>query len=139
MTLDEAFAALRERNEQVPTPPRLPTPADVAAAEKALGRPFPPAFRRYLLEASDIVLGTLEPVTIADPESHTHLPDVAAAAWEEMDLPKTLLPLCEDNGDYYCMNKKGEVVFWSHNDGDITETWASLATWIEEVWIGDAE
>ncbi len=138
MTLDQAIKELRERNEKVPIPMRLPTEAEVATAEKELGIPFPFDFRRYLLQASDIVFSTLEPVTVTDPENQTHLTEVACAAWEDMDLPPDLLPFCEDNGDYYCLNKQGEAVFWSHNDGAITEKWENLATWIEEVWIGES-
>jgi hypothetical protein len=55
-----------------------------------------------------------------------------------MEVPRKLLPICEDNGDYYCMNKKGEIVFWSA-DGASDEKWKDLATWIEEVWIGEGE
>ena len=51
-----------------------------------------------------------------------------------MDLPRDLLPICEDNGDYYCMNAVGEVVYWSH-DGVSDEKWSDLATWIRKVWI----
>src|SRR5262249_51831625 len=86
----------------------------------------------------DVVFGNFEPATITDAESHTDLFTIADEAWDEMELPKKLLPICEDNGDYYCMNAKGEVVFWSHN-GSTDEKWKNLATWIEEVWIGESE
>ena len=56
----------------------------------------------------------------------------------EHELPRKFLPICEDNGDYFCMNRKGEVVFWSH-DGATDEKWKDLATWIEEAWIGEDE
>src|SRR5437763_993007 len=51
MSIDEAIAALRERNEEVPKPMRLPAAAEVDAAEKELGVTFHPDYRRYLLEA----------------------------------------------------------------------------------------
>ena len=138
MTLTEAIKQLRTRNQPVPTPMRLPTEGEVAAAEKEIGIQLHPDLKRYLLEASDIVFGTKEPVTVTDPEFNTHLPTVCESAWEEMDLPKKLLPICEDNGDYYCMNNKGEIVFWS--DGAATdEKWKDLSAWIEEVWIGEEE
>jgi len=138
MDLTEAIKALRQRNETVPTPMRLPTAQEVAGAEKEVGVEFHPDLRRYLLEASDVVFGTKEPVTVTDPEFNTHLPTVCQSAWEEMEVPRKLLPICEDNGDYYCMNKKGQVVFWS-SDGATDEKWDDLATWIEEVWIGEDE
>ena len=42
--------------------------------------------------------------------------------------------MCEDNGDFYCINRTGEVVYWSHN-GATDERWPNLATWISEAWI----
>jgi hypothetical protein len=137
MPIDEAITILRERNEEVLKPMRLPTAAEVDAAEKDLGVKFHPDYRKYLLEASDVVFGTREPATITDPQSHTHLPTIAEDAWE-MGVPKKLLPICEDNGDYYCMNQKGQVVYVSA-DGETLEKWADLGTWIEEVWIGESE
>jgi hypothetical protein len=137
MTLDEAFAELRTRDEPVPTPARLPTEDEVADAEEVLGVKFHRDFRRYLLEVSNVNFGALEPVTLRPPDAHTDLLSVAEAAWDEMDVPRTLLPICEDNGDYYCMNKKGQVVFHSA-DGETGEKWPSLAAWIEAVWLGEA-
>jgi len=139
MTLDEAIAQLRELNEEVPKPLRLPQTAEVSAAEKRLGVKFHPDYRKFLLEAGDVTFGTLEPATLTVRRSPNDLLAVCESAWDEMDLPRELLPFCEDNGDYYCMNEAGEVVFWSHNDGEETEKWPSLAAWIEEVWIGENE
>jgi hypothetical protein len=138
MTLDQAFAALRERDEPVPTPARLPTEAEIVDAEEILDVKLHPDFRRYLLEASNVHVGAMEPVTLRPPEAHTDLLQVCESAWEEMEVPRNLVPICEDNGDYYCMNKKGQIVFWS-SDGASDEKWANLATWIEEVWIGESD
>jgi hypothetical protein len=133
MTLSRAISKLRELNEEVPKPPRLPTPDEVADAERRLLVKFHPDFRQYLLEASDVVYGTSEPVTITDPDSHTHLDAAAKEAWE-MGVPRDLLPICEDNGDYFCMNQRGQVVYWSHN-GTTDEKWPDLANWIANVWL----
>ncbi|MDJ0740915.1 MAG: SMI1/KNR4 family protein [Gammaproteobacteria bacterium] len=133
--IDAAIAALRALNEPVPKPPSLPSEADVSACETRLGTTFVPQYRRFLLTASDVVLGTLEPATLGDPGSHTHLPDVVADA-RQSGVPDHLLPICEDNGDYYCLTPSGEVAYWAH-DGPSDETWPDLATWIVEVWIGE--
>ena len=135
MNLDQAIAMLRSRNEPVPQPFRLPTPMEVDDAERRLSIQFHPDFRRYLLEASDVTCGTLEPVTITCPDSHTDLFKVAESAWWGYGVPRNLIPICEDNADYYCMNRAGEVVYWSHN-GISPEKWHSLAEWIDHVWIG---
>ena len=137
MTLDEAFAELRRRHEPAPTPVRLPTKDEVDAAERRAGRKFPLDFRRYLLEASDVNVGTLEPACITCPEAWNDLFNLLDDA-EEMELPVGLLPICQDNGDFYALNEKGEVVFWSH-DGVTDEKWRNLAHWIEQVWLGGEE
>jgi hypothetical protein len=133
--LDEAFQSLRAVNQPVPIPMSLPTPAEVAAIEQELGLSFHPDYRRYLLEASDVVFGVYEPTTVADPESHTHLPRMLRDA-RLNGLDPSWVPLCWDNGDYFCIKPTGEVVYWSH--GIATgEHWPNLAAWIQEVWLAD--
>lgn len=135
VTLSQALTELRRLNEPVPDPLRLPTPAEVEAAEREAGVTLPSDLRRYLLEASDIVLGALEPVTAVPRSGHTYLPHVVEGA-RSLGVPDDLVPVCEDNSDFYCLAPSGEVVFWSH-DGATDERWTSLAAWIEEVWIGE--
>ena len=134
MNLPDILAELRELNEPVPKPLRLPTEAEVKLAENNLGLTFPADYRRYLLESSDVVFGALEPAIVTPDAGHLSLVEMAQTAWEEMELPPELLPFCEDNGDYYCLAPDGTVKFWSHN-GATDETWPNLATWIKEVWI----
>lgn len=136
MTLDKAIKQLHKLNEPVPIPQRLPTVEEVNAAEKNLGVTFHSDYRRYLLEASDVVYGTLEPATIVPESDERNLWQMANEAWNQMELPRELLPICEDNGDYYCMNDKGQVVYWSHN-GSTDEKWKNLATWIDQVWMDE--
>lgn len=134
MNLPDVLAELRDLNEPVPKPLRLPTETEVNLAENSLGIKFPEDYRRYLLEASDVVFGTLEPAVVTPDAGHLSLVELAESAWEELELPRDLLPFCEDNGDYYCLATDGTVTFWSHN-GATDESWADLATWIKQVWI----
>jgi hypothetical protein len=134
VNLADVIAELRELNEPVPKPLRLPTADEVRAAEDQLAVKFPDDYRRYLLEASDVVYGSREPAVVIPDAGHLSLVEMAESAWDEMDVPRELLPFCEDNGDYYCLNNKGEVEYWSH-DGATDEKWKDLATWIKEVWI----
>ncbi len=136
MKISEVIRELRSLNEPVPKPFRLPTEDEVGAAERQLGIRFTDDYRQYLLEASDVVYGALEPAVVVADSGHLSLVEVAESAWTEMDLPRDLLPICEDNGDYYCLNAQGEVSFWSHN-GTTAEKWPDLATWIKEVWINE--
>ena len=136
MNLPDVIAELRELNEPVPKPLRLPTADEVRAAEDQLAVKFPDDYRRYLLEASDVVYGSREPAVVIPDAGHLSLVAMAETAWDEMDVPRELLPFCEDNGDYYCLNNKGGVEYWSH-DGATDEKWKDLATWIKEVWIDE--
>jgi hypothetical protein len=134
MNLSEVISELRELNEPVSKPFRLPTDDEIKAAEKRLNIQFHEDYRRFLREASDVVCGVIEPAVVIPDSGCLHLVEVAEYAWDEMEVPLTLLPICEDNGDYYCLNKKGEVEFWSV-DGATDKKWENLAAWIKEVWI----
>ena len=134
ITLDSVFKELRELNPDVPKPQLLPTEEEVDHAEQQLGIKFHPDYRRFLLEASDIFLPVYEPATVTSPPGRNDLVKNAKIAWAKMGLPKELLPICEDNGNYYCMNGDGEIAFWSH--GVVSyDRWENLATWIKRVWI----
>lgn len=131
--MEEILELLRDNDQPVPVPLALPDEDDLVEIEEELLLPIPRDVRTYLLEASDVVYGSLEPVTVADPNSHTHLPEVAALAWS-VGVPRYLLPICEDHGNYYCVDPEGEVVFW--RDGDLTdETWDSIWQWVRDVWL----
>ena len=136
MEISEVIAELRKLNEPVPTPLRLPTEAEVKSAETQLEKTFPDDYREYLLTGSDVVHGALEPAVVLPDAGYLNLVEMAESAWDEMELPRELLPICEDNGDYYCLNEKGQVQFWSHN-GETDEKWPDLASWIQEVWIDE--
>ena len=137
-TLEYVVAELRALNEPVPKPMRLPSESEVNAIEHEMGLTLHPQFRQYLLTASDVVCGVLEPVTVTIPNSHTHLPTVAREAGH-WGVPKDLVPICHDNADYYCVASDGRVVFWSHDlQGPTGEEWPSIADWIKAVWIDES-
>jgi len=131
--IGQAIAELRRRNEPVPKPLRLPTVEEVDSAERALGLTFPPDYRRYLLEASDVVFSTNEPCVVIPGYGYLDLVTTAREAWE-IGVPRDWLPFCEDNADYFCLDGN-TVRYWSL-DGETDENWLDLGTWITEVWIG---
>jgi len=133
--MDEIFDLLHERNEPVSAPLELPDEDLLVVIEEELLMAIPKDFRVYLLNASDVVYGRLEPATVADPNSHTYLPEMAAVAWS-LGLPRKYLPICESEGGYYCINRKGAVRFWDERiiKG---QKWESLWEWIQEVWLAD--
>ena len=133
MDIGQAIAELRLRNEPVPRPRRLPSEEEVSAAERELGLDFPPDYRRFLLEASDVVFSTLEPCVVTPDAGYRDLVKKAHEAWE-IGVPRDWLPFCDDNSDYFCVDGN-KVRYWSHN-GDTDEHWPDLGTWIDRVWIG---
>ena len=78
--MEDVIDQLIELAEVVPVPLELPEEEDLVEIEEALFLPIPFELREFLLKVSDVVYGTLEPVTVADPHSHTYLPEVAATA-----------------------------------------------------------
>lgn len=132
---DAALSRLRTVSQCDPLPERLPNEDTVRDLEEKAGIPFPPEFKRYLLEASDIGFATLEPVTAVDPADYTYFLRVLHNA-REMGVPENLVPLCEDNSNYFCVNPSGVVVYWDHN-GRNDERWESIAAWIDSVWVGE--
>ena len=80
MRLPEAITESRSLNEPVPRPLRLPTEREVSAAEHELGVKFPEDYRRFLLEASDVVFGTIEPAVVTSGAGHLSLIESAQRA-----------------------------------------------------------
>ncbi|ROS01363.1 SUKH superfamily protein [Sinobacterium caligoides] len=133
--MNDALEMLRAVNETVSVPLELPEHDDLVDVEELILIGIPADFREYLLQASDVIYGYYEPVTAADPNSHTYLPEVASYAWS-IGVPRELIPLCESRGDYYCVNEVGEVVLW--RDGQVTEgEWPTIWHWIKGVWLAD--
>ena len=135
--MEDGIDRLRELNEPVPVPLELPDEDLLVEIQEQILIHLPFELREYLLKASDVVYGHLEPVTVCDPQSHTYLPDVAARAWDA-GVPRYLVPLCEDGGRYYCVAEDGEVLLWEDGELDEEGTWDSLWSWVEDVWLADA-
>ncbi|MEX6500679.1 SMI1/KNR4 family protein [Pseudomonas zhanjiangensis] len=134
--MEEVIEQLRELNEPVPVPLELPDEETLVEIQEQILIHLPFALREFLLQVSDVVYGRLEPVTAADPQSHTYLPEVAALAWS-LGMPRELVPLCEDHGNYYCVEEDGTVLLWEADTGEINEdeSWESVWHWARDVWL----
>jgi len=130
--MDDIIDLLREANEPVPVPLDLPDDDLLIEIEEALYIALPDDLRLFMLTVSDVVYGHLEPATVADPNSHTYLPEMAAVAWS-MGLPHKHLPICEAKGGYYYIRHDGAIGFWDEANSE--EEWDTIWHWAKEVWL----
>ena len=108
---------------------RAPTDDELDAAEKRLGLAFHPDYRSFQQGRRDLGDSILEPALILPCQPHLDLFEIAESAWKQIGLPRDLLPIVEDNGDYYCVTSSGEVAFWSHDSGRTEESWPTIEAW----------
>jgi hypothetical protein len=131
--IETVIEKLKGLSIDTPIKAKLPDDLLIDEYEKKLGLKFPVDYRKFLKEASHVFVGTLSPLTVS--ENYNVYGEVYYSFIELNNLGfRDLLPICEDNGDYYCLAEDASVVFISH-DGYIDESWPDLATWIEKVWI----
>lgn len=130
--MDEILEQLRELNQEVSLPLELPSEEMLVVVEEEILISIPYDLRTFLLEASDVIVGTLEPVTAADPRSHTYLPEVAALAWS-LGLPREYIPICEYDGGYAAISQDGRIIFWVNDR--IAEEWEDFWWWCRDVWL----
>lgn len=135
--MEDVIDELRERNEDVPVPLDLPDEDDLVIIQEQLLIHLPDDYKTFLLTVSDVIYGSIEPCTVADPNSHTYLPEVTAVAWD-IGVPRYLIPICEQHGNYYCIAQDGEISLWtpdSREDDEDQKTWNSIWQWAQEIWL----
>ncbi|BCV65543.1 cell wall assembly protein [Shewanella carassii] len=132
--MHEIIEQLQELSEQVPVPLDLPGFEDLVDIEEQILIPLPAELKEYLLHASDVIYGSLEPVTAADPQSHTYLPEVTSYAWS-LGMPRDLIAICQTGDDFYCIDQEGVVYFWNQDGLDEEDCWESFWQWVEDVWL----
>jgi hypothetical protein len=135
--MQELIDELRELAEDIPVPLEVPEHDQLVVAQEQILMPLPFDFIEFLLEATDIVYGTIEPVTISDPHSHTYLPEVTAMAWS-LGMSRELVAVCESLGGYYCIDEGGEIRYWK-DDEYSDETWENIWYWLRDVWMKSGE
>lgn len=135
--MDDIIEELQQRSEPVPVPLELPSEDDLVEVEQQLFLPLPRDYRVFLLEASNVVLGAIEPSTAADPHAHNYIPDVAAQAWDA-GLPRHLIPICEIRDGYYCIDPEGTVGLWRAGSFS-PKDWESIWEWARDVWLASVD
>ncbi|MDP0561627.1 MAG: SMI1/KNR4 family protein [Candidatus Endonucleobacter sp. (ex Gigantidas childressi)] len=133
-SMEDVIELLRDRALNVPVPLKLPVDDDLLTTEEAILMALPYDLREFLLMVSDVVYGSLEPVTVSDPCSHTYLPEIASQAWN-MGMERHLIPICQIDDSYYCIDIEGEISLWSIGGNLSDKTWESIWHWIQDVWL----
>ncbi|WP_299011221.1 SMI1/KNR4 family protein [uncultured Shewanella sp.] len=135
--MNEIIEQLQSVSESVPVPLELPTFEQLVEVEEQILIPLPMALKEYLLYASDVIYGYLEPVTVSDPHSHTYLPEVTSYAWS-IGMPREYIAICQQGDSFYCIDQESQVMLWS--EGEMQEdSWESFWQWAEEVWLQGAK
>ncbi|SFG69526.1 SMI1-KNR4 cell-wall [Neptunomonas qingdaonensis] len=132
--MNDVIDELRELNQDRFNSMRLPTEDELVELEEEILISIPADLKEFLLEASDVVYGSLSPVTATEPHEQTHLPELTATAWS-LGLPRELIPICEANDGYYFIEQDGSIGFWSAEEEVSEEQWDNLWDWISDVWL----
>ena len=124
-------------NLDEPSSRRLPLPDDalIERYEEIVGIKFSDDYIVLLKNVSNAFVGRISLLTLNN-EMGDIYGELYSAVKQARDagVPVSWLPICEDNGDYYCIVPDGKVCFWDHN-GATNELWPDLATWAREVWL----
>jgi hypothetical protein len=132
--MNDIIEELRELNQDRFNSMRLPTEDELVELEEEILISIPTDLKEFLLEASDVVYGSLSPVTATEPHAHTHLPELTATAWS-LGLPRELIPICEANNGYYFIEQDGAIGFWSSEEEISEEQWDNLWDWVSNIWM----
>ena len=114
----------------------IPLPNDdlISQYEKETGFTFSDEYRKVLKEIGNLFYGTIELLSLTKDKKYYGELASALSDAREQGLPETWLPICEDNGSYYCLTPEGVIRYWT-TDGYSNDHWPDLATWIDEVWV----
>ena len=133
--MEDVIELLRERHEGGLVALELPDEDRLVEIEEQLLIPLPGDYKEFLLNASDIICGSLEPATVMDDYAHNFLPEMAANAWDQ-GMPRYLIPVCETPEGIYAMSQEGSVLLWVAGEGiREEEEWGSIWQWAREIWL----
>lgn len=135
LSLEEVIEQINQVDDPAGRKQPLPDDALIEKYEQVTGFFFPKDYKIFLKTISNAFVGFMSPFTVNEAlsEGRSDLISGIIRA-RRVGVPKDWLPICEDNGDYYCLAPDGSVRFWDHN-GSSDEAWPNLATWAKLVWL----
>jgi hypothetical protein len=114
-------------------PYNRPNDDAIAQAQKKLDFVFPESYIQFIKSGYPVGESLLEPLMIDPISTHLDIYDAANNAWENYEIPREWLPICDDNADLFLINAEGTVRFWSHDGMFQEETWPTLGAWLESI------
>lgn len=131
--LRAVLAELKEKSDEYTLVP-LPDDALLEKYQSDIGLKFPENYKTFLKEVMNVFYGRIDPLVVTETGSSFAELRIALQSARQAGVPEDWIPICEDNGDFYCIVPGGRVRFWSH-DGESSEEWLDIASWIKSVWI----
>lgn len=114
----------------------LPLPDDelISQYEKNIGFNFSDDYKKVIKEVGNVFFGTIDLLSLTKDKKYSGELEQVLNDARTQGLPEDWLPICEDNGSYYCITPTGRIRYWTL-DGHSEDSWPDLACWIKEVWI----
>ncbi|NQZ33454.1 MAG: SMI1/KNR4 family protein [Oceanospirillaceae bacterium] len=133
--MNEIVEELQEKNQDRFSSMALPDEDQLVIVQEQLLLHLPVDLKDFLLNVSNVVYGSIIPVTVTDEYAASHLPEMASVAWDR-GMPREYLPICEYLEGYYFIAQEGYVSVWLPEVG-INENvyWDSMWDWCEKVWL----
>lgn len=129
----EAVRLIEMQEDRFTSPIPLPDDTVIEYVEHEIGLKLTDDYRYLVKNAGNIVLTQELLYLRSDREGRCNIiPSIASA--REAGVPIEWLPICRDNGDYYCLLPDGSVKLWSHNHM-FEGRWAHLSDWVVDCFI----
>ena len=133
--MNEIVDELRTVNQAGYASIELPDEDQLVLVQEQILLHLPADLKDFLLNVSDIVYGSIEPVTVSDEHLATYLPEMTFVAWDR-GMPREYIPICEHPEGYYFIAQEGYISIWSSTRG-VNEKlyWDSIWDWCEDIWL----
>ncbi len=129
----ESVELVRSRSEAITSQIPLPGDGVIQYVESESGFRLHQDYRYFVQNAGNIVLTKELFYLCENHEGRLNLLRVIDEA-RQSGVPADWLPICQDNGDYYCLLPDGTVQLWSHDDM-FEGRWADLSDWLLDCFI----
>lgn len=135
--MKEIYTILKSKSSKPRWKVHAPTVNEVYSCQSDMKVQFPREYIEFLLHASDIRFGEIEPVQLTAPENENYLPTVFSKLEErknKLSLHGTYYPLSMNLGDFFCLTEELDVIFIGRNHV-ADYSWESIEDWMAKIWL----